>query len=394
MHRNLFGKGLLVLLGIAASSMAHAQSMRILSPGPDQTVRESVPISVPASAVPGRGYIVIHLDGKFLAAVTKPRSGDRITYLWNTKGAKAEERVKDGRHDIRVQAVDPETQQAVGNAETVSVFVRNSVASAPQAVTLRYRFVPGQTHAYTTTVKVDQAGVPQYSAWVLITREIDDILYDFNPAGEAVVREVIDPTSSENIQGSLQTFYKAGQSQRFFMNSSGSSRLSTAAKRRYDRLNLPEPSPSLPFLQYSAARRQVGTQWQYPMKLTPWFNHIEALTIPTADHKLVDFEWQSGRPTVRIQSKFDTPVTATVEGQPQRFLVKGERTTYFDWRNGRVVRQEDTFTLDTVDTTTTPSPGTPGAGGVTFSTPGVTTGVESTVSGTQMNVQVITQMLR
>lgn len=394
MRRHHVGTLLLVLVGTLGTGAVGAQTMRVLSPEPDQTVRESVPISVPMSSVPTRGYLVIHVDGKFLAAVTKPRTGSRITYLWNTKGKKEEERVPDGRHDIRVQAVGPD-QTPYGNAETVSVFVRNSVTSAPRSAVLRYRFIPGNTQAYTTTVRVTQANVPQYAAWILTTREIDDILYDVNPAGEAALREVIDPTSSENIQGQLQTFYLAGRSRRFFMNSSGSARQSASARRRAQRLGIRPEEPALPFMQLSPTPRSVGSEWKYPMRLAPWYNHIESLQLAEADHKLVGFEWQSGRPTAKVQSKFDSTATTLVEGQEQRFLVKGERITYFDWRNGRVVRQEDNFTLDTVDTLSTPGasqPATPG--GVTFNTPGATTGVDTMVSGTQLNVEVVTQMIR
>jgi hypothetical protein len=398
MRRHLFGIGLAVLLGSAAMSAAHAQALRILSPGPDQTVREEVPITIPASVVPRRGYAVVQLDGKFLAAVGKPRTGTKLTYLWNTKGRKDEERVKDGQHQIRVQAVDADTNQPVGGAQTVTVFVRNTVGRAPASVTLAYKYSPTQTQAYTTTVKVTQAGLPLYTAWLLVTREVDDISYETNPSGEAVVREVIDPTSAENLSGQLTTFYKAGTYNRFYFSSTGASRLGAETIRRLQKTRQAAPEPSLPFLPMASTARRVGSEWPYPMRLVPWYNHIDSLPIAAATHKLEGFEWQSGRATAKIVSKFDAPSSTLVEGQLQRFLLKGQRVTYFDWQNGRVVRQEDTFTLDTQDTTAT----VPTTGGVvspntpSFNNPAATTGADlaNTASANQVNVEVITQMVR
>ena len=65
-------------LALAAGPTWALEPIRILSPAADEIVREQVTIKVPAEAVPVSaptpGYVVVSIDGRFQAAVARPRT--------------------------------------------------------------------------------------------------------------------------------------------------------------------------------------------------------------------------------------------------------------------------------------------------------------------------------
>ena len=124
-HRTFLLTAGLAALGLTGAAQAQVP-FRILKPVNGATVRETVKIQIPRSAVSGVKYLALTVDGKFRAGVSVPAMGfdgkpvktetmyaDRntVTLLWNTKAPVADpknpsvlEGVEDGTHAIRVIA--------------------------------------------------------------------------------------------------------------------------------------------------------------------------------------------------------------------------------------------------------------------------------------------------
>jgi hypothetical protein len=92
---------------------------------------------------------------------------------------------------------------------------------------------------------------------------------------------------------------------------------------------------------------KVGDTWSSSIKLSPMFQGIDNLTLPAelVKHTLQGFEWQNNFPSAKIQSTFSGNTNVFVQGVPTVYTVSGTRTTYFDWRGGRVVQMIDDYQL-------------------------------------------------
>jgi hypothetical protein len=313
--------------------------VNILTPAPDSVVRERVPIKVPASAVPQSsppGYVVVSIDGKFEAAVARPLKGGTVTYIWDTKEPTptGQRGVKDGKHEIRVTVAGPDGKQ-VGNADRVEVFVQNSVRTPPAEVYLHYKFNPGAQHTYVQRITVKQSDQELYKARVVLQRLTDDVLGD-----TGMLRERIDRDSAQSEQGQPVPFPTAGQSVTFNVRPQGV----IIPGRKMQRTG-EKPVLNLPLFPSSPIR--VGQSWNAPVKLSPMYQGLESLTLPaeSAKHTLEGFEWQNGVPTAKIVAKLDGTAVIVSQGQPTGYKISGDRTIYFDWKKGRIVKILDDYSM-------------------------------------------------
>lgn len=338
-----------LLLGMFLSEALSAPLI-LLSPAPDSVVREKVPITVPASSVPPRGYLMIFIDGEFHTAVARPRRGNRIVYMWDTKaktGSREEVGVPDGKHESRVWAVDQENRP-VSNVERIEVFVQNRVRSAPSYIRLRYDWRVGQELNYSQKITEKNGGIQVYTARVYVKQRTDDFL----PEGLALVREKVERDSTELRDNQPGPFQLAGLSYSLYANSSGTYRLGSKARSlRVKPVIRPVPVPPYPV--------RVGDIWTAPLSIPVRYLMLDELRVP-ARHTLKGFEWESGRPCAKVVSTFDTTVDTRLPGTGilQSWKIKGERISYIAYKVGKLIRYEDRFTL------------TPSLGTVTFSQPG------------------------
>lgn len=331
------------LVGSSLIGSAHALApVSIVSPAPDSVVRGSVPIRVPTAAVPltspTPAYVVIFIDGKFEAAVARPRTGNYVTYVWNTKDVSStlgDQQVEDGKHEIRVMVTGQDGRQ-IGRADRVEVFVQNNVRTPPSQVTLRYRYNPGVQRTYVKRIEIRQNDTEVYKARLVLRRSIDDAM----PGNTGMVRERIDRDSAQSDQGQPVPFPFAGQSVTFNQMSNGG--ILPGLKMRRTGLR---PVLYMPLFPPSPVK--VGSTWSAPVHLSPMFQGITNLTVPaeSAKHTLQGFEWQNGVPTAKITTTYNGNTQLVIQGTPALYNVSGTRTTYFDWRNGRLIQMIDDYAL-------------------------------------------------
>ena len=70
----------------------------------------------------------------------------------------------------------------------------------------------------------------------------------------------------------------------------------------------------------------------------------------TPNSTLEGFEWQDGAPTAKIRTNISGTTSVVVDGTPTLYRVTGTRTTYFDWRFGRLIKMIDDYTIAQTDT--------------------------------------------
>lgn len=187
---------LVILLAIAAgmagwpARSANTQgagapgALTLLSPKEGQLVRESVKVSIPRSAVPDGGFVVITVDGQFQVALSPPPTDETaaaedsaapatpaqpetLTWIWDTKRldpdtAKplAARRIADGEHELMVRVLGSGGNE-VGRARAV-VRVENQIAAPPDfPVRLAYRGNVGDMWAMEHEVSI-QGRMLQY----------------------------------------------------------------------------------------------------------------------------------------------------------------------------------------------------------------------------------------
>ncbi|MGQ9524619.1 MAG: hypothetical protein ACUVTZ_07205 [Armatimonadota bacterium] len=357
-RRFLIGAGtaLIVLISQRTALAAALRPVRILSPAPDSVVRERVKIEIDSGAVPDNAYMVVHVDGKFLAAVARPMSGPRVTYVWDTKGSSTgQDPVPDGRHQIRVMVTDEHGKQ-VGNTDSVWVTVKNGLDSVPSSVVLAYRFRPEEQRLYSQRTIAKSADVELFSNHLIVKRTCDDVM----PGGAALIREKIERSSRQTEANQTIQFYKAGRSLVMTVTRSGDIR----PGRRMERL---EEQAALQFIRVPSGPLRIGSTWSTGIRIPLFYQGVEVLELPTAreaeklkgnwvlalaknkvTHTLKGFEWQNGYPTAKVVTEYDGTAIYRLPGSltPALFPITGKRTTFFDFKRGRVVRMEDKFSVD------------------------------------------------
>ena len=350
------GTVVVLLMSIAVAFAAALRPVRILSPAPDSIVRERVKIEIDSGAVPDNAYMVVHVDGKFRAAVARPMAAPRVTYVWDTKGSSSgEDPIPDGRHQIRVMVVDEHGKQ-IGNTDSVWVTVKNGLDYVPSSVVLAYRFRPEEQRLYSQRTVARSADVEVFSNHLIVKRTCDDVM----PNGAALVREKIERASRQTEANQTVQFYKAGRSLVMTVRRDGT----VQPGRRMERL---QEQAALQFIRVPSGPLRIGSTWSSGIRIPLFYQGVDVLELPTAKeaerirgnwvlalaknkvtHTLKGFEWQNGYPTAKILTEYDGVATYKLPGSltPAMFPITGKRTTYFDFRRGRVVRVEDKFSVD------------------------------------------------
>lgn len=150
-----------VLAAVLLPALVYAQSgIRIARPLDGATVRETVNIMVPVSAVPAGGFVGFYVDGQFRCASSEQIRNDAyFVYRWDTKATNPDTSLSDdvrkpreGKHTVAVQAYDgPEGyQRKVGSPATIVVYVKNSASMDMPAkgLKLAYSYKTGSTSKY------------------------------------------------------------------------------------------------------------------------------------------------------------------------------------------------------------------------------------------------------
>jgi len=179
-----------VTLGLSARSAAAAQTVpfRLLRPENNATVRETVRVQIPRSALREVAYLSIFIDDRFRAGLEIPKvpvdkkpkqygqivaTQDMITYLWDTKALdptpnlNEEQRVvKDGPHIIEVVALNAGGQRIGAQKITLNVANRAGVAAPADGLPLIYKFRVGDQSRYNQRTEVEYISERQNEAGV------------------------------------------------------------------------------------------------------------------------------------------------------------------------------------------------------------------------------------
>jgi hypothetical protein len=152
-----------MVTGIPASAQV---PFRIARPVNGATVRETVKIQIPRSALGEIKYLALTVDGKFRAGVAVPElsltgkpvktdtvlaDASTVTLLWNTKAPVADpknpqilEGVEDGTHSIKVIGYNASDRKVAEETLTLTISNRGQLAMPAQGISLSYGFRIGE----------------------------------------------------------------------------------------------------------------------------------------------------------------------------------------------------------------------------------------------------------
>lgn len=377
----------LATLGLAALAVAQGTPFNILRPADGAIVRERVRIEVPRASIPQGGFVGVYINGKFQTSLA-PRQDDkepRLRYIWDTKSpivdpaVQQPQPVKDGEHTITVVLYDPDGKQ-IDRAE-VKVYVANEegISLPAMGTRLQYRFRLGENVNYKQR---DEVILLAGQTGAEITGGVTGEQQTFNA-------ETFYNLFVYDLRGSNTIIRQRANKQQIFAYNQPIYTLQEEAFRAVLQFVTPQGrvtyqnvettvSPAtfrvmqLPILpELRVKQGDTWTSWAYI--LLPDMP-VERARRVLAQNKLEGVEWEGGYPTVRIKQTYEGTLSGTLEFSNYALRdpkVKLDRTLWFAFNAGRLVRSESTVEIEgQVPTGMQPSrfagmmggiPGAPGA---------------------------------
>ncbi|MBC7808823.1 MAG: hypothetical protein H7145_22040 [Akkermansiaceae bacterium] len=178
----LFTKYLTVAIVATTASAAHAQvPFRITSPANGASVRETVRIQIPRSALEGAQYMTLTLDGAFRAGIDIPRvakepvrtpavegNATTVSLLWDTKLINKDPKVpeeqrsvQDGPHTLEIAAFNASGQRVGLQTLTLNVNNKGQLPAPSGGILLSYGLRVGDRSKYRQKTEVEYIADPQ-----------------------------------------------------------------------------------------------------------------------------------------------------------------------------------------------------------------------------------------
>jgi hypothetical protein len=337
---------------------AQQAPVRIVSPAEGAAVRGITRVT--ASKTSPGGYMTFLVDGAFVQATIAPYQME-----WDTRP------VGDGPHTIAVTAYSA-SGGLEGTAE-LRVEVRNAIGqeAAPQeGITLRYRYKPKEKWDYDVTVTATagnkgEVPLPQVAAQggtiqALMTQRVESVK-DVVPgeaasgagatapqqrsaAGQAAPPQQGKPQTVATLISQIRSgrldapgaggrLPQAGQAARSTRTPDGA--VAVIAQPNTEPIALGNLAIMLP-----KDPVKVGDKWTAPMTILPLLRS-NAVARVTAEHKIDSMQWEGGLETVKIVSTFKVASLPVGLAGMALEKVSGTRTTWFAYKEHRVVRVED-----------------------------------------------------
>jgi hypothetical protein len=346
----------------AALALAQGTPFNILRPVDGAIVRERVRIEVPRASIPQGGFVGVYIDGRFQTSLA-PRQDDkepRLRYIWDTKvpivdpSTGKEEPIRDGEHTITVVLYDPEGR-AIDRAEVrVQVANQEGIILPSMGTRLQYRFRLGENVNYKQRDEVillaGQTGA-EITGGVTgeqVAYEADTFfnLFAYDIRGNNFI--VRQRANKQQVLAYNQPIYTLGE-EMFRAVLQFVTPLGNVVYQNVDTANDPYVFrvmvlPILPEL-----RVKPGDTWTS-------FAHILLPDMPVerarkvlAQNKLEGVEWEGGYPTVKIRQTYEGTLSGTLEFSNyvlQSPKVKLDRTLWFAFNAGRLVRSETTVEIE------------------------------------------------
>lgn len=351
-----------VVVGTATLALAQGTPFTILRPADSAIVRERVRIEVPRASIPQGGYIGIYIDGKFLTSLA-PRQDDkepRLRYIWDTKVPIADpsiqkpEPIQDGEHTIMVVLYDPDGRAIDRSEVRVQVANREGVDLPTIGTRLQYRFRLGENVNYKQHDEVIlQAGQTGAEITGGVTGEqvayeadtfFNLFIYDIR-GSDFIIRQ---RANKQNVLAYNQPVYTLGEEMfravlQFF------TPLGNVIYQNVDTANDPYVFrvmvlPILPEL-----RVKPGDTWSSWVRILLPDMPVERARKVLAQNKLEGVEWEGGYPTVRVSQTYEGTLSGTLEFSNyvlENPKVKLNRTLWFAFNAGRLVRSETTVEIE------------------------------------------------
>lgn len=350
------------VLGVAAIALAQGTPFNILRPADGAIVREKVRIEVPTASIPQGGFVAIYIDGRFQTSLA-PRQDDkepRLRYIWDTKvpmldpSTQKSEPIQDGEHTITVVLHDPEGR-AIDQAEVrVQVANQEGINLPAMGTRLQYRFRLGENVNYKQRDEVillaGQTGAEITGGvtgeQVAYAADTFFNLFAYDIRGNTFI--IRQRANRQQVLAYNQPIYTLGE-EMFRAVLQFVTPLGNVIYQNVDTSNDPYVFrvmvlPILPEL-----RVKPGDTW------TSWA-HILLPDMPVerarkvlAQNKLEGVEWEGGYPTVKVRQTYEGTLSGTLEFSNyvlQNPKIKLDRTLWFAFNAGRLVRSETTVEIE------------------------------------------------
>jgi len=374
--------GRLVALSATAAALVVMASaplcaLTLVFPTQDQTVRESVKISVPVSELPpdfvipkgepapekGRPFIAVLVGNvgqeKLVGAMSADEGkvvGGTVSFFWDSKAPyrdPAEPRTnkyfKDGRYSLKVEIHD--SQGKTSDSATVNIDLKNKVPrpNPAPAIKLINNLNYGQSNVYRVRADlqvfhvVNNVGLPILGGMGLTSdTKILQSVEDIRPNGEILLRCKMDASGYTSSFGQKRMLFPADQPkpQLYRLVDKRGNVITRNVFSRQGKYTIMDVLPVLP-----GRPVREGDSWPTTMDIK-----IEGITrvIPLTGSSMLDsFEWQNGQACAKIISSMTGNSRISMNGGKIRSSsdrVDVEIVTYFAYKTGRMIRRE--FTLD------------------------------------------------
>jgi hypothetical protein len=350
------------VLGVTAIALAQGTPFNILRPADGAIVREKVRIEVPRASIPQGGFVGVYIDGKFQTSLA-PRQDDkepRLRYIWDTKtpvldpSTQKTEPIQDGEHTITVVLYDPEGK-AIDRAEVrVQVANQEGINLPAMGARLQYRFRLGENVNYKQHDEVillaGQTGA-EITGGVTgeqVAYEADTFfnLFTYDIRGDTFI--IRQRANKQQVLAYNQPVYTLGE-EMFRAVLQFVTPLGNVIYQNVDTTNDPYVFRVMVLPVLPELRVKPGDTW------TSWA-HILLPDMPVerarkvlAQNRLEGVEWEGGYPTVKIRQTYEGTLSGTLEFSNyvlQNPKVKLDRTLWFAFNAGRLVRSETTVEIE------------------------------------------------
>lgn len=341
---------------VVVASAAQCMALGVISPTPDQIVRERVKIIIPASAIPQGGFASVFVgpkDSQVFVTATKPaqisKSSPNVITYWDTKSPykessnqKQDKFFKDGRYPLRIQVHDGMGRMV--DSSEIMVNLKNKIdrPNPAPAVKLVNTLNYGQTLKYRVRANVqifDKVGLPIMGGLgmtgdFLILQSLEDIRTN----GELLVRYRIGDNPFVTVAGNKQFLYteQAIKPQLYRLLNKYGSVIKSNMFTKQQKFSIMDIMPKLP-----AKQVKEGDAW--PDSMTVKIEGLTRLSEFKGNAMLDSFEWQGGKKCAKIISNL-TGISAISlaggriysTGAPVSAVV----TSYFAYDSGKLLRRE------------------------------------------------------
>lgn len=361
---------------------ARAQAPFTIRRPPDgATVKEKVRVEIPRSSIRPGSFVGFFIDDKFSVALAPPdpaspegRSNKPFTFIWDTKQPDAEGNpIPDGEHSIKAVLFDPvagSTTATEPKAESmVRLIVANKIKADTGPLSLRYKYREGENLTYSRDSKSvvvsalsDLGSTSDQELAQAISRHILDI-EDARPDISLVRNKLTRLTLEQN--GQQMTLDPAQLSVSMYQELDPLGRVhyetgENSGLEQFTAQGLPVNNTlELPLLPY--ARVAIGDTWRTPNQRLDIPGLPPSLQ-PRVDlnNKLVDLEWEGGRPTAKILQTYEGSVGKTIQFGPVSVTspkINYERVLYIAYKSGTLVKSKRTLTITGRTSDPIPTPG-------------------------------------